>query len=397
MRAIETLEVTSFLNLSPVDINPLMSECKIKVLYTGDNRNGTSISKGVATEMAKTLRGAPIVGYFNEQSKDFEGHESRLELDEETGEFKFKSITVPYGFVAPDAEVWFQKFREDGVEREYLITTGYLWTGQFPEIKQAIDRGCGQSMELDEKTLNGKWAKDENQNLDFFIINDATFSKLCILGEDVEPCFEGASISTYSLDKEFKNTLYSMVADLKKIVEGEKKMGNISENQEPENLNNQASEPNTTTFTRTEEEYSTAITEKESLEDKVKEYETQIENLTKERDELQTNFSAVTEERDELLAFKQKVEDAEKDALIEKFYMLSDEDKKEVIENKRNYSLDEIESKLAVVCYRKKISFEPAKPEQEKNDPVVTFNLGGGDFNSEPDWVQAVKNVEKTL
>nr|DAQ00777.1 MAG TPA: hypothetical protein [Caudoviricetes sp.] len=385
-----------FLNLSPVDINPLMSECKIKVLYTGENRNGTSISKGVAVEMAKTLRGAPIVGYFNEQTKDFEGHESRLELDEETGEFKFKSITVPYGFVAPDAEVWFQKFIEDGVERVYLVTTGYLWTGQFPEIKEAIERGCGQSMELDEKTLDGKWAKNENQNLEFFIINDATFSKLCILGEDVEPCFEGASVSTYSLDKEFKNTLYSMVADLKKIVEGEKNMGNIQENQEPENLDIQASEPNVT-FTRTEEEYSVAITEKESLEDKVKEYETQIENLTKERDELQTNFSTVTAERDELLTFKQEVEDAEKDALIDKFYMLGDEDKKDVIENKRNYSLDEIESKLAVVCYRKKISFEPAKPEQEKDSPVVTFNLSGGDFNSEPDWVQAVKSVEKTL
>lgn len=382
MRTIETLEVTDFLNLRPVDINPLMSECRIKVLYTGENRNGTSISKGVAAEMAKTLRGAPIVGYFNEQTKDFEGHESRLELDEETGEFKFKSITVPYGFVAPDAEVWFQKFMEDGVEREYLVTTGYLWTGQFPEIKEAIERGCGQSMELDEKTLDGNWAKNENQNLEFFIINDATFSKLCILGEDVEPCFEGASVSSYSLDKEFKNTLYAMVADLKKIVEGEKNMGNIQENREPENLDNQASEPNVT-FTRTEEEYSTAITEKEALETKVKEYETQIETLTKEKDEL--------------LTFKQEVEDAEKDALIDKFYMLSDEDKKDVIENKRNYSLDEIESKLAVVCYRKKISFEPAKPEQEKDNPVVTFNLGGGDFNSEPDWVQAVKSVEKTL
>ncbi len=396
MRTIETLEVTDFLNLRPMDINPLMSKCKIKVLYTGENRNGTSISKGVAEQMAKTLRGAPIVGYFNKEIKDFEGHKSRLEFDEETGEFKFQSITVPYGFVSPDAEVWFQKFEEDGVEREYLMTTGYLWTEQFPEIKDVIKRGCGQSMELDEKTLDGKWAKNENQNLEFFIINDATFSKLCILGDGVEPCFEGANVSSYSLDKEFKNTLYAMVADLKKIVEGEKNMGNIQENKEPENLNNQASEPNVT-FTRTEEEYSAAITEKEALETKVKEYETQIETLTKEKDELQTNFSAVTAEKEELLTFKQEVEDAEKDALIDKFYMLSDEDKKDVIENKRNYSLDEIESKLAVVCYRKKISFEPAKPEQEKDSPAVTFNLSGEVFNSEPDWVQAVKSVEKTL
>jgi hypothetical protein len=44
-------------------------------------------------------------------------------------------------------------------------------------------------MELDEKSLEGHWSTDINDDIDFFIINDAIFSKLCILGDDVEPCF----------------------------------------------------------------------------------------------------------------------------------------------------------------------------------------------------------------
>jgi len=50
-------------------------------------------------------------------------------------------------------------------------------------------------MELDENTLDAFWTKDNNGKPQFFIINEAIMSKLCILGEDVEPCFEGASIS----------------------------------------------------------------------------------------------------------------------------------------------------------------------------------------------------------
>jgi hypothetical protein len=50
-------------------------------------------------------------------------------------------------------------------------------------------------MEIDEASVQGQWTKNNNSNLEFFIINDATFSKLCILGEDIEPCFEGAEVA----------------------------------------------------------------------------------------------------------------------------------------------------------------------------------------------------------
>ena len=50
-------------------------------------------------------------------------------------------------------------------------------------------------MELDEKTIKISRAKTDNENLKIFIINEAIISKLCVLGEECEPCFEGASIT----------------------------------------------------------------------------------------------------------------------------------------------------------------------------------------------------------
>ena len=61
--SVATIDSPEFVNLQPMDINPLMSKCDIKVLYIGQNRNLSYITKEVATEMAKSLRGAPIVGW----------------------------------------------------------------------------------------------------------------------------------------------------------------------------------------------------------------------------------------------------------------------------------------------------------------------------------------------
>ncbi len=178
-------------------INPLISRCVIKVCYVGQdpNRNGSIITKEVATKMANSLPGSPIVGFYNETKEDFEEHNAVIEIA--GGEWKFKDKTRPYGFVDLGARVWFQKFVDDGVEHEYLMTEGYLWTGQYPEVKRVVEQGNNQSMELDENLTQGSWTFDDNQNYDFFIINEAVISKLCILGEEVEPCFEGARIEGF--------------------------------------------------------------------------------------------------------------------------------------------------------------------------------------------------------
>ena len=220
--SVATIHGPEFLNIN--SISPLVSKCEVKVLYVGQNRNRSFISKEVATEMAQTLPGCPIVGYYIENKEDFGDHGEQIIIDGEG--VKFKKLTKPYGFVAPDSKIWFQEFQDtdefgNTTIREYLMTEGYLWTGQFEECQRVIDNGNPQSMELDEKTLKGHWSTDTNKGVEFFIINDAMFSKLCILGEDVEPCFEGASVtapdvsSKFSKDDSFIPSLFSMIEQLK--------------------------------------------------------------------------------------------------------------------------------------------------------------------------------------
>ena len=432
-KSISTLDSPEFINLQPLDVNPLMSSCEIKVLYLGENRNHSFITEEVASDMAKTLRGAPIVGYYRESKEDFTDHGEKVIFDDEG--IKFECMTKPYGFVAPDAKVWFQNFEDtdefgNTVVRKYLMTTGYLWTGQFEEAKLAIDEGRPQSMELDEESLDGHWATNNNTGMDFFIINDAIFSKLCILGDDVEPCFEGANItapevstSFTKIDETFKQTLYSMMQDLKKYaLEG----GQSMDNEEKENIvetvettpvktETEVTEVEETVVENVETQNSTEVqseTESEftSKEDNKEEEEKDNEDgnededdkeekyslLEKEYNTLQSQFTDLQSKYDELVAFKASIEDKEKDALINKFYMLSDEDKADVIANKAKYTLDDIEAKLSIICVRKKVNFDledNSKQDNKKEDVTTTFALS--DVESDvPAWVSALKNTQ---
>ena len=210
-----------FINVTP--LNPLISKCQIKVCYVSDkpNRNRSVITKEVAREMANSLPGSPIVGFYNEANKDFEEHNRIIDIS--NGKFEIKDTTKPYGFVDLGAKVWFQKFLDDGRdEREYLMTEGYLWTGQYPECRRILDKGNNQSMELDEETLNASWSENDKNGHSFFIINEAIISKLCILGEECEPCFEGSSITAptiqFSFEDGFKEQLFSMMKELKDLL-----------------------------------------------------------------------------------------------------------------------------------------------------------------------------------
>ena len=436
--------------MNPLDINPLISQCEIKVFYVGENRNHTIITKEVASEMAKTLRGTPIVGYYNENKGDYEGHEERITIDNEG--IKFECLTKPYGFVAPDAKIWFQKFLEyddsgQQIEREYLMTTGYLWTGQFEEAQAILNEGRPESMELDEETLKGKWTKNSKTNIDFFIINDAIFSKLCILGEDVEPCFEGADITspnisaqfTKSADDNFRNTLYTMMQELRYALEGGQKMENTqtivgnemnkevvntnSTNEEaapaaeaiptendvvPSDYEKKPEEKDDKETSKNEDSKDKETSKNEEEDNKKKEdYACKDDEEKKKYQALQTEFTKLSEnfknlqrECQELLQFKAKAEDEKKDNLIGQFYMLSEDDevKKDVIQNKSKYSLEEIESKLSVACFRKKVNFDlnnnqknDKEIEQTVEQSAITYSLESvADSDNKPEWLKAV-------
>jgi hypothetical protein len=79
--------------------------------------------------------------------------------------------------------------------------------------------------------------------------------------------------------------------------------------------------------------------------------------------------------------------------MIDGFYMLSDEDKKDVVEHIDEYSLDDIESRLSIICVRNKVSF--AKEENKTTAPT-TYSFKEP-VDTTPDWIKAVLDTEKEL
>ena len=452
-KSIPTSTSVEFVSLTP--LNPLISKCEIKVLYTGLNRNRSFITKDVANKMAQSLPGTPIVGEFLTQ--DFGDHgEEDLVIDENG--LRFVKSTVPYGFIPTDAKIWWQNFLDcDGVEREYLLTEGYLWTGRYPETQRVISKGNGQSMELDRDSLVGEWTKSDNAEFEYFNIDEAFFSALCILGEDVEPCFEGANIGRpgllYSLDKDdFKSQLSAFMLDLKdalntqggipmednksletplapevEVEEAEvvEETTEIVEEVEVEAAETESADAEVEEFAKddkkkkkeeekeeeqTSEEQPSNDKQEENTDEedkkkkkknyKLEEVEEYVQ-LSKDFLELSTKYENLVEEYEAMKPVLEKFQAqenervmAEKQEMINRFYMLDEADLKEVKENIANFSLDEIESKLCVIAVRKKVNFNldtTENSDKEIEKPITTFNMGTV-VDSTPAWLKAVES-----
>lgn len=469
--SIATVDAPEFINITPY--NPLISKCEIKVLYVGENRNHSLITKEVAEQMANSLPGCPIVGYYDEGKEILPTTGKRIVI--ENNEIKFQNKTFPYGFIAPNAKVWFKDFVEADAEgkeiiRKYLMTEGFLWTGQYEECQRVIDEGNNQSMELDKDSLQGEWTKSNNSNVEFFIISDAIFSKLCILGEDVEPCFEGADVtkpnissSFTKVDDEFTRTLFQMMNELKFALQNQKGGQTMAIQSIPgaeevkdatvgtevpagdatatdfakkDEKNQDDSEKDTsnknedTMKAEEDKDKDKKSSDKFAADDKKDEDKDDADNkkdddeadddkkekfacgdddkkkkdyaleeipeyveLSTKYSDLEARFQALETEMSGLRAFKLEKENEAKDALIKSFYMLSEEDMKDVVDNKANYSLDDIEAKLSVIAVRKKVNFSLDEDEsKEDKDAITTFNLSN-DTSNVPAWVKAVKKT----
>jgi len=202
-------------------VNPLFSTCKVRVLYTGKNRNMSIIPREAVDKAMPTIYNIPIVGEFLVENQDYKGHGGRLDLDS----YKFMHTTKPYGVVPESATYEWETVKSaDGTVREYLVINGcYLWTGRYEETFSVVDKGKGQSMEIE--VTNGEWVEEEEA----YRIDDFVFSALCILGDDVEPAFEDANIVGYSLNRDsFKEEFSQMLNELKVSLNEEKEVINLT-------------------------------------------------------------------------------------------------------------------------------------------------------------------------
>ena len=198
--------------------NPLFSEAKVYVMYHGENRNNTHISRENVDKALNSIYNIPIVGEFVESEEDMEennfgSHGGKVVIDDNG--IKYIHTTRPVGVVPESARVYWEVVKDEkDREREYLVVDGALvWNRYETEVNTLKSANFGQSMEIE--VMDGQF--DDEKGI--FHINEFAFSAFCILGIDgrkngkVEPAFEDSKIITYSKEdiitefKEMKDEL----------------------------------------------------------------------------------------------------------------------------------------------------------------------------------------------
>lgn len=119
--------------------------------------------------------------------------------------------------------------------------------------------------------------------------------------------------------------------------------------------------------------------------------------LSENYNTLQSQYSALETEVSSLREFKIAAERKGKQAMIDGFYMLSEEDKKDVVDNIDNYSLEDIEAKLSVICVRNKVSFDLDNNKKDEKE-VVTYSINSDlEDGNVPAIVKAMRDVAKNM
>ena len=184
----------------PIKVKSMFSFGRARIFYMGSNPNRSIIEGEAAYKLAASIPGTPIIGLYNYDTEDFEGH----------GEGQ-----SAFGFVPLEPNPTWVKIEENGKEREYLEVDVVVWDGRFEEAKNILSDSKSLSMELNPATLKGTMVR-RGEHM-YYNITNAEFAGITVLGEDVEPCFKDAG---------FLNAYSHMVSEYAKY------MSNMQENEE---------------------------------------------------------------------------------------------------------------------------------------------------------------------
>ena len=214
MNTIREFPVTVYGNLTKY--SETISKARVRVFYKYENRNGTYITDEFAEKLLSTIAYAPVKGIYDQYNEDYTDHgDSRTE-----GRI--------YGIVPENYNLaWERHLDEDGVEREYACVDVLIFTALYKEANEIV--GKAQSMEIYESSMKGSWKYINGKRL--YEFTDGCFLGLQVLGEDVEPCFEGAAFfSKYnSIEgiKDFLKELFSL-NETDNNIGGQSKMAEIN-------------------------------------------------------------------------------------------------------------------------------------------------------------------------
>ena len=188
LNTIKDFPVTIYGNLE--EYTPVLSKARCRIFYKYENRNGTYITDEFAEKLINNLPYTPVKGIYDNFEEDYTDHGVNRNLGRISG-------IVPEN---PNFK-WENHKDEDGIERTYACTDVFIFSALYEEASQII--GKSQSMELYQPSIKGDWAIINGKRL--FKFEDGCFLGLQVLGNEVEPCFEGAAF--FSLYSELKTMI----------------------------------------------------------------------------------------------------------------------------------------------------------------------------------------------
>lgn len=371
-------------------INSNLGRVKVMVCHTGKNLNYSKFSKESLEKALHSLEGIPLVGEWKENDEDFGGHGGKIEISDEG--FKYVETTRPYGFI-PFGELANIRFEtimdKDGInEKEWLIADAYIWYKKYPEVEKLFEGNNNQSMEISVEN----YAYDEDGYLD---ITEFSFNACCILANSVSPAMSGAKILGYSDFKaEFQVMLNEAMSELKEVIEMKYEENKPVETEEVETEEVVETTEDNTEEVKTEDEFENGdktddteetVDNDESDEEKEEEFKTEesqeIEyqtlemayDILKEKfEELEVKFNEVVTERDSLQSKVTEYEKADKDLQLETLYAefseLDEEELNGVKSKASEMTVEEVETVLFAMLGRKQKQFSLNK--KTKQDVV---------------------------
>lgn len=360
----------------------VFAPAKILIGYCGDNRNYSNISEEVY--MNARIKNIPVVANFISDKNDFGGHDVKI-IHTEDG-IDFYAATVPFGLVPESAKQWFTEEMVDGEMKKCYWTECLLWKRQYGFEKIAQTKRINHSMEIS--------ASEYTERDDGIVqIDKMDFEALCLLGSDVEPCFENSRLELgYALDSE----IAEMMEQYKQYClsnEGVNKMDNENKFTENEQVNEPETvvEPEQTVEPETSAENEFNQTENESentenAENEGTQAETQADPETESVDyelkynELVSQFDALNEEVESLRKFKADIEAEirakEEAEVFAKFEKLSEiEEFAKLKETSSEYTIETLEEKCFAIAGKHGINLFAKETENTETEPVTKFSV----------------------
>lgn len=174
-----------------VEINESFDSGILKICYTNENRNGSKISKDAIERAIPTMYNCPIVCNYDVYEDTIGGHD--IDIVQTNNGYRLINLTDAIGVIPSNAEYYWESISDNGITHEYLCVKALLWKRAPAYSKIKRDGITSQSMEITVKS--GKSVDG------YYEIYDFIFTAFCLLGDNIEPCFESASLELFSLQK----------------------------------------------------------------------------------------------------------------------------------------------------------------------------------------------------